>query len=298
LDLQYFAGENFETPKGRVIDEKIDHTWPDPPLAALPAGMTELNHFSARWEGHLVAPEDGEYELGLAADDGFRLFLNGEKLIEDWTNGAERYRSIKRTLRQGESVPVKIEFFQGTGNRVLRFAWRTPSELRALAAAQPGRDLTMSTYLPSGTDWYDFWTHQRHRGGQTVTREAPLDIIPLYVRAGSIIPMGPIVQYATERPDAPYEVRIYPGANGRFTVYEDDNETYDYENGQSARYELVWDDDRRTLSIGARQGAFPGMVARRTLDIVLAGAGNATAIEPAPASRSVIYSGEPITVSF
>ena len=298
LDLQYFAGENFETPKGRVIDEKIDHTWPDPPLAELPAGLTELSRFSARWEGELMAPEDGEYELGLAVDDGFRLFLNGEKLLEDWTNGAERYRNVRRTLFQGERVPVRIEFFQGTGNRVLRFAWRTPSELRALAAEQPTRDLTMSTYLPGGADWYDFWTHQRHHGGQTVTRDAPLDVIPLYVRAGSIIPLGPIVQYATERPDAPYEVRIYPGADGRFTIYEDDNETYEYEKGASARYELTWDDDRRTLTIGARQGTFPGMVARRTLNIVIAGADNATAIDPAPASRSVNYTGQRVTLTF
>jgi alpha-D-xyloside xylohydrolase len=280
------------------VDETVDHTWPDPPLAALPAGLTALNNFSARWEGDLIAHEAGEYELGVAVDDGFRLFLDGEKVLEDWTNGAERYRSIRRTLRQGQRVPVKLEFFQGTGNRVLRFAWRTPSELRAMAAEQPVRDLTMSTYLPSGADWYDFWTHQRQRGGQTVTRDAPLEIIPLYVRAGSIIPMGPIVQYATERPEAPYEIRVYPGADGRFTIYEDDNETYEYEKGASARYDLTWDDGRRTLTIGARQGSFPGMVARRTLNIVIAGASNATGNETAPASRSVDYTGEPVTVTF
>ena len=168
LDLQYFAGENFDTLKSHVVDEKIDHTWPDPPLAELPAGLTELNHFSARWEGELIAPEDGEYELGLAADDGYRLYLNGEKVIDDWNNGAERYRSVKRPLRAGERVPVKIEFFQGTGNRVLRFAWRTPGELRALASAQPTRDLSITTYLPRGADWYDFWTNVRQQGGQKV----------------------------------------------------------------------------------------------------------------------------------
>ena len=111
LDLQYFAGENFERPMGRLVDQKIDHTWPDPPLAELPGGLTELNHFSARWEGELVPPENGEYELGIAVDDGFRLFLNGEKVLEDWTNGAERYRSIDPYAAPGR---------EGTGeNRVL-----------------------------------------------------------------------------------------------------------------------------------------------------------------------------------
>jgi len=93
-------------------------------------------------------------------------------------------------------------------------------------------------------------------------------------------------------------VRIYPGADGRFTIYEDDNETYEYEKGRSARYDLVWDDARRTLTICARQGTFPGMVAQRTLNIVIAAAENATAIEPAPATRSGTYSGERVTLKF
>ncbi|WP_339548802.1 DUF5110 domain-containing protein, partial [Pseudomonas sp. RA_35y_Pfl2_P32] len=103
----------------------------------------------------------------------------------------------------------------------------------------------------------------------TAAREAPLDVIPLYVRAGAIVPMGPVLQYATERPDAPYEIRVYPGADGRFTLYEDDNETYAYEKGQSAQYDLVWDDAKRTLMIGARRGAFPGMVRQRTLKVIV-----------------------------
>jgi alpha-D-xyloside xylohydrolase len=298
LAVQYFEGQNFDTPKGKVIDQMVEHIWPDPPLAEIPAGLPSLNNFSARWEGELIAPEDGEYELGLSGDDGYRLFLDGEKVIEDWTHGADRYAGVKRTLRAGQRVPLKIEFFQGNGGRALHLAWRTPSELRALAAAEPKQDLSMATYLPKGSDWYDFWTHERHGGGQTVTKDAPLDRIPLYVRAGAIIPMGPIVQYATEKPDAPYEIRIYPGADGRFTIYEDDNETYAYEKGQSARYDLTWDDARRTLKIGARRGSFPGLVPGRRLDIVLVGTANATAIGSATPTRSVTYTGKAMTIPF
>jgi alpha-D-xyloside xylohydrolase len=297
LALQYFSGENFETPRGKLIDEKIDHDWPEPPLAEIPGGLSSLEQFSARWQGELVAPEDGEYEIGVAGDDGFRLFLGADKVIEDWHAAAERYHSVKRVLKQGERLPVTIEYYQGTGERSLRFAWRTPTELRALAqTVNAERDLTMQTYLPQGADWYDFWTNQRYAGGATVSRETPLDIIPLYVRAGAIVPMGPVVQYATEQPGAPYEVRIYPGADGRFTIYEDDNETYAYEKGRSARYELVWNDARRTLSIGARKGSFPGLIGKRTLNIVVAGVGNATAIGMAPPGRSVEYAGKPLTV--
>jgi alpha-D-xyloside xylohydrolase len=110
--------------------------------------------------------------------------------------------------------------------------------------------------------------------------------------------MGPIVQFATEKPDAAHEIRIYPGANGRFTVYEDDNETYDYEKGRSARYEMVWDDASRTLRIGARSGTFRGMGSRRQLDLVIVDAGNASGVSPAMATRSVTYEGKPIEVRF
>lgn len=272
LSVQYFAGENFEKPAGTVTDAKIDHTWPDPPLAELPPGLTSLSHFSARWQGDLIAPEDGAYEIGLTGNDGMRLFLGGKPAIDDWDRSATRSRVVRYTLKRGERLPVRLEFFHPEGGRVFRFIWRTPSELKRNAAIlNAPRDLTMRTYLPRGNGWYDFWTSQRYPGGTTVTREAPLDVIPLYVRAGAIVPMGPVLQYATERPDAPYEVRVYPGADGRFTLYEDDNETYAYEKGQSARYDLAWNDARRTLTIGARRGSFPGMMRKRTLHVIVMG---------------------------
>jgi alpha-D-xyloside xylohydrolase len=299
LALQYFAGQNFETPLGKLVDEKIDHDWPEPPLAEMPGGLTSLQHFSARWQGELIAPEEGEYEIGLAGDDGLRLFLGADKVIEEWQDASARTRTVKRTLKRGEHLPLTIEYYQSIGNRSLRLVWRTPADRRALAAAAGApRDLRVRTYLPQGADWYDFWTHQRHAGGASVEREAPLDMLPLYVRAGAIVPMGPLVQYATEQPGAPYEIRVYPGADGRFTLYEDDNETYAYEKGQSARYELVWNDASRTLNIGARKGGFPGLVRKRTLNIVIVGADNASAVGSAPATRAVVYSGKPLRLRF
>jgi len=132
-----------------------------------------------------------------------------------------------------------------------------------------------------------------------VSRECPLDILPLYVRAGSIVPFGPSVQYATEKPDAPYEIRIYPGANAKFTIYEDDNETYNYEKGQRATYELSWNDAARTLTIGARQGSFPGMVATRKLNVVLAAPGqNAGTPGTTQSAQTIIYTGKPAVVKF
>lgn len=172
-------------------------------------------------------------------------------------------------LRKGQAVRVRIDYFQKGGGRVMRLAWRTPSERSSLAERQRQLDLRQATLLPAGTDWFDFWTGDRHAGGRSVSREYPIDEFPLFVRAGSIVPLGPVVQYVDEQPDAPYEIRIYPGADGRFTLYEDDGETYRYEKGEYATVALAWDDARRTLRIGAREGGFPDMTAQRTLNVRL-----------------------------
>lgn len=299
LALQYFAGQSFEKPVSTMIDTKIDHTWPAPPLADMPAGLTSLDHFSARWRGMLTAPEDGTYEIGVEGDDGYRLMLDGKTVVDEWHSGAARYRGAEVALRKGQTIPITIEYYQGDGARKLRLAWRLPSEREAAARlAQAAQDLSVTTYLPQGAGWYDFWTNEHYAGGQRVTRQAPLDILPLYVRAGSIVPMGPVQHYATELPKAPYEIRIYPGADARFTVYEDDNETYDYEKGQYATYDLVWNDRARSLIISARKGSFPGLVRQRRLDLVLMTPRNATGAAPAVAKRMVNYTGVATTVSF
>lgn len=295
---QYFAGRAFDTPKGKTVDATIDFQWPGPPLADMPAGLTSMDNFSARWTGSLVAPEEGEYELAVEGDDGFRLFIDGKLAIDDWRNGGRRYVGTKASLKQGQRVALTLEYYQATSERNLRLAWRTPSQQASMAKETGKPDATMHTYLPAGTSWYDFWTHERFAGGTTVSKEVALDVFPLYVRAGAIVPMGPVVQYATERPDAPFEIRIYPGANGTFTVYEDDNETYDYEKGRYATYELTWNDATKSLTIGARKGRYPGLVRKRTLNLVLVGPANASAIEAANASKSITYTGRPLTVKF
>jgi alpha-D-xyloside xylohydrolase len=131
-----------------------------------------------------------------------------------------------------------------------------------------------AVYLPETPGgWYDFWTNERFAGGKTVSVEAPLDRIPLFVRSGSVIPLGPSVQFADNKADAPYEIRVYPGADTKFTMYEDDNETYAYEQGERATYDLSWEDARKTLRISERSGHFSGIQEKRVLKIILVGYG-------------------------
>ena len=122
-------------------------------------------------------------------------------------------------------------------------------------------------YLPEGAAWYDFWTNERLEGGQTVEKAAPLDILPLYVKAGSIVPRGPQVQYATEKPWDNLEVWVYPGADGSFSLYEDEFDNYNYEQGAYTEIPMRWDDSSRTLTIDARQGSYKGMLETRRFTV-------------------------------
>jgi alpha-D-xyloside xylohydrolase len=127
------------------------------------------------------------------------------------------------------------------------------------------------TYLPAGTDWYDFWTGEKFAGGNRISKQTPLDIIPLYVKAGSIIPAGPSVQYATEKKWDNLQILIYPGANGKFVLYEDENDNYNYEKGIYSTITFDWDDKRKVLTISGRNGSFPGMLDSRKFNIIMAG---------------------------
>lgn len=130
---------------------------------------------------------------------------------------------------------------------------------------------TKNVYLPKGTNWYDFWTGEKLDGGQTHVKETPLDIIPMYVKAGSILPIGPKVQYATEKKWDNLEIRVYEGANGEFTLYEDENDNYNYEKGIYSTIKFNWDDAKKALTISSRNGEFPGMLKERKFNIVLVG---------------------------
>jgi alpha-D-xyloside xylohydrolase len=154
-----------------------------------------------------------------------------------------------------------------------------------------------NVYLPAGTKWVDFWTGETVAGGQTVTANAPVSILPLYVRAGSIVPFGPVLQYATEQPADPIELRVYRGANGSFTLYEDENDNYNYEQGGHATIPFVWNESQQTLTIGKRSGKFPGLLKARTFLVVFVSTGGGIgAAREEKCDAIVHYSGKRVMV--
>jgi len=144
---------------------------------------------------------------------------------------------------------------------------------------------TRTVYLPGRLPWYNFWTGERINSGKSVAVKAELETIPLFLQAGSILPLGPAIQYADQRSSEPMELRIYPGADGHFELYDDQGDGYGYEKGQYATIDLRWNDTKHELSIGTRHGKFPGMPQKIAFKAVC-GAG-----EKAERSSVIIYSG-------
>ena len=154
----------------------------------------------------------------------------------------------------------------------------------------------VNVYLPEGNRWYDFWDNSVYVGGREIQRLCPIDIMPVFVRAGSILPFGPEVQYSSEKAWDNLEIRVYPGADGEFILYEDEGDNYNYEKGKFSEITFSWDDASRTLSISPRKGNFKGMLATRKFNIVLVGPDSGQGNLPMKIDRSVDYDGTAITV--
>ena len=154
-------------------------------------------------------------------------------------------------------------------------------------------------YLPKGTIWYDFWTGEKYKGGQYIEKEVPIDIIPLFVKAGSIVPFGPKVQYATEKKWDSLEIRIYEGADGTFTLYEDEGDNYNYEKGMYSTIEFKWINAMRTLKISERKGMFSGMLNNRNFQIIIVSKDHGTGTEEMEHKvKDVKYTGKEMNVVF
>jgi alpha-D-xyloside xylohydrolase len=148
-------------------------------------------------------------------------------------------------------------------------------------------------YLPAGTSWYDFYTGVAHEGGRTIEAKAPLSRMPLYVRAGSIVPVGPEIQYTGEKPDAPITLLVYTGTDGTFSLYEDEGTNYNYERGAYSRIPLSYDETKGELIIGSREGRYVGMFKVR----FISGAAPDAANPDATPDASVEYSGATLVVA-
>ncbi len=208
------------------------------------------------------------------------------------------------------SLAWKVTNEDYTMMRPLVMDWRTDSQTWNIGDQYMfGPDLLVSPitrqgrtsrwlYLPPAAAWYDFWTGKKYDGAQNMETAAPLNRIPLFVKAGSILPMGPEVEYARQMPDAPIYLRIYRGADGAFTLYEDQGDSYAYEKGAHATIPLQWQEATHTLVIGAREGSYPGMATQREFHVVLVGENHGAGEQIAATfDKTVTYNGTRLEVA-
>ncbi len=188
-----------------------------------------------------------------------------------------------------------------TGMPIMRALWlHYPDDPAAVARDDEylwGRDVLVApvfekgatsrrVYLPRGS-WYDFWTGERAEGGREIARDVDLETMPLYVRAGAILPLGPVKQYTSEKVDAPLSVTIYPGADGEFSLYEDDGKSFNYRKGDWMGIKMAWNDSQRILSLHLAEGSRMLPPTRRQIEVTLA-----------QATRQIVFEGRPIQVAF
>jgi alpha-D-xyloside xylohydrolase len=299
LRHQVAAGLNFALSGYPYWTTDIGGYWPphdnpveDPKFQELYARWFEYGTFCPIFRTHGHRPQNEIW----AFDKVEPILINYDKL---------RYRLMPYVY----SLAWRVTNDDYTIQRPLVMDWRADVRVRDIGdqfmfgpallvnpVLQP--DATHRTlYLPDAPAWYDFWTGASTNGSREINADAPLDRIPLYVRAGSIIPLGPEIEYADEKPAGPIELRIYTGADGEFVLYQDTGDGYDYEHGVHSVIPMHWSESNRTLTIGQREGEYPGMPASMEMKVVLVSAGHGTGLEPtANPDKLVVYNGQSLSV--
>jgi alpha-D-xyloside xylohydrolase len=292
LNASYYKDDHYQVPGRAQVDSCISIFW----YTGRPDYVTD-SMFSIRWEGKLIPKETGTHQFHMKSFDRKRIILDGHQLPVVYTSTEQYTDTLYLEAGKEYSLVVETENNSTGAARMLLF-WKTPG-IFARERTVEAREKNRKVYLPSGLKWFDFWTGGLYEGGQNVILEAPIDKIPLLVKAGSILPMGPFLQYATEKPANPLELRIYPGADGTFTLYEDENDNYNYEKGIHATIDFIWNETGRALTIEEQNGHFPGMLEARTINIVLVRENHGTGIEICNKPDKIIqYNGHRQIIQF
>jgi alpha-D-xyloside xylohydrolase len=265
--LSVYRGLSFDS---LVLHRRIDVgqiAW----FGCIPAELDTA--YSVRITGRLKSDTSGLHLFYLRTDGGVRMWMNDSLLIDNWDNREERTYTAAFPIQSSTSCRLVIEhrqFKPQTAN--FKINWMKPD-------TPAFDDKNISVYLPKHTRWYDFWSGTSVMGGRTIQISPPIDQIPLFIPAGSIIPVGPDIQYANQRTDEPVELRVYPGKNAEFTFYDDEGDTYNYEKGICAQIPIRWNDGTKSLTIGNQEGSYPDAPSIRVFHVVLVREGHGAGVE-------------------
>ena len=214
-----------------------------------------------RMHGYMTETEPWKY--GQKVEDNMRKMLNLRYQLLPYI-----YSEAWQITKNGSTImrPLVMDFNGDTAAVNSKFQYMFGKSLLVAPVTEANVN-QLNVYLPIAADWFDFWTGKHFAGGQTIKTDAPLDKIPLFVKAGSVIPMGKVIQSSAEKSDT-LEIRVYEGADARFELYEDEGDNYNYEKGLYSTITFRWDDKAQKLTISDRKGSFPGMLKNRSFTIV------------------------------
>ncbi|MFH1194812.1 MAG: TIM-barrel domain-containing protein [bacterium] len=285
-ELKIFRGTGFNIP---VLTRKLEASqigW----SGCLPADLDTA--YSLQIEGKILSDNAGEYIFSIQTDGGVQVWIDNKLLIDKWDNTQMGIFPVTLILDAKQKYNFRLYHNQSRENyAMLKVTWIRPTN--------EDDSKQIDVYLPGETTWFDFWTGKVYEGGQTVKADAPIEIIPVFIPAGSIIPLGPELKYSTEKNADPIELRIYPGKDGSFELYEDENDNYNYEKGIYSTIKFDWNNAEKKLTIGERQGEFPGMLKERTFNIVLVNEKNGFGDKFSKEyEMAVKYMGEEIKIEF
>ncbi|MDM8161537.1 glycoside hydrolase family 31 protein [Labilibaculum sp. K2S] len=245
--------------------------------------------FNPIFRMHGYQSETEPWKYGTKVEENMRKMLNLRYALLPYI-----YSEAWQVTSAGSTMmrPLVMDFRDDAQAVSQQYEYMFGKSLLVAPITEAGINM-LDVYLPKNNDWYDFWTGERIKGGQTVKTDTPLDKIPLFVKSGSILPMGGVVQYSGQKTSEPLEIRIYPGADGYFELYEDEGDNYNYEEGTYSIITFRWDNEKMKLTIGAREGRYPGMFEYRKFTIKV--------IEQSSkgkdmANRNASYEGEKLVI--
>ena len=242
--------------------------------------------FNPIFRMHGYQTETEPWKFGQKVEDNMRKMLNLRYRLLPYI-----YSEAWQVTKKGSTImrPLVMDFNGDTAAVNRQFQYMFGKSILVAPVTESSKT-EWNVYLPKAAGWFDFWTGKLFKGGQKVKTDAPLDRIPLFVKAGSIIPMGKIIQSTAEKSDT-LEIRIYKGANGEFTLYEDEGDNYNYEKGKYSNISFRWNEKNQSLTIGDKQGNYSGSLTKRVFNIVLVSENNGNGIAQGRSKITVIYSG-------
>ena len=248
--------------------------------------------FNPIFRMHGYQTETEPWKYGQKVEDNMRKMLNLRYSLLPYI-----YSEAWQVTKNGSTMmrPLVMDF--NTDTTAVNHQYQYMFGKSVLVAPVTEANVSEWTvYLPKSAGWFEFWTGKHFNGGQSIKTDAPLDKIPLFVKAGSIIPMGKIVQYTSEKSADTLEIRVYKGADAKFDLYEDEGDNYNYEKGKYAVISFNWNEKHQSLTISDRKGNYTGSLAKRIFNVVLVSENRGSGIHSNSIGKKVSYTGTKVII--